>query len=120
MVYPVWIITDPCLGTHRSLWRFAKFYTPLKKAFVRLRLPKGSEKTGANELRAKPPKTIFQMLKAQIVDPMVLILMGAAAFSAVLREWTEAVVIFAIVFVNAGIGMVQEKKPSGRWRRCAI
>lgn len=50
------------------------------------------------------------MLKAQIVDPMVLILMGAAAFSAVLREWTEAVVIFAIVFVNAGIGMVQEKK----------
>ena len=59
---------------------------------------------------AKPPKTIFQMLKAQIVDPMVLILMGAAAFSAVLREWTEAVVIFAIVFVNAGIGMVQEKK----------
>lgn len=67
-------------------------------------------KNGRNELRAKPPKTIFQMLKAQIVDPMVLILMGAAAFSAVLREWTEAVVIFAIVFVNAGIGMVQEKK----------
>lgn len=65
---------------------------------------------GPNELRAKPPKTIFQMLKAQIIDPMVLILIGAAVLSAVLREWTEAAVIFAIVALNAVIGIVQEKK----------
>ena len=65
---------------------------------------------GRNELRAKPPKSVLQMLKAQIADPMVLILVGAAAFSAILREWTEAAVIFAIVVVNAIIGIVQEKK----------
>lgn len=68
------------------------------------------EKHGRNELRSKPPKTILQMLKAQIVDPMVLILIGAAAFSAILQEWTEAAVIFIIVIVNAVIGIVQEKK----------
>ena len=67
-------------------------------------------KNGRNELRAKPPKTVWQMLKAQIVDPMVLILIGAAVFSAVLQEWTEAAVIFIIVIVNAIIGIVQEKK----------
>lgn len=67
-------------------------------------------KNGRNELRSKPPKTVFQMLKAQILDPMVLILIGAAAFSAVLQEWTEAAVIFAIVILNAVIGIVQEKK----------
>lgn len=67
-------------------------------------------KNGRNELRSKPPKTIFQMLKAQIIDPMVLILIGAAAFSAVLQEWTEAIVIFSIVVLNALIGIVQEKK----------
>ena len=50
------------------------------------------------------------MLKAQIVDPMVLILIGAAALSAILQEWTEAAVIFIIVIVNAVIGIVQEKK----------
>ena len=50
------------------------------------------------------------MLKAQLVDPMVLILIGAAAFSAILQEWTEAAVIFVIVIVNAVIGIVQEKK----------
>ncbi len=65
---------------------------------------------GRNELRAKPPKTVYQMLLAQILDPMVLILMGAAAFSAVLQQWTEAAVIFAIVLINAAIGIVQEKK----------
>ncbi len=67
-------------------------------------------KNGRNELRSKPPKTILQMLRAQIVDPMVLILIGAAVFSAVLQEWTEAAVIFAIVVINAVIGIVQEKK----------
>lgn len=50
------------------------------------------------------------MLKAQIVDPMVLILIGAAVFSAILQEWTEATVIFTIVVINAIIGIVQEKK----------
>ena len=68
------------------------------------------KKYGRNELRSKPPKTILQMLKAQIIDPMVLILIGAAAFSAILQEWTEAAVIFIIVIVNAVIGIVQEKK----------
>ncbi len=68
------------------------------------------KKYGRNELRSKPPKTILQMLKAQIIDPMVLILIGAATFSAILQEWTEAAVIFIIVIVNAVIGIVQEKK----------
>lgn len=67
-------------------------------------------KHGRNELRSKPPKSILQMLKEQIIDPMILILIGAAIFSAVLREWTEAIVIFTIVIVNAVIGIVQEKK----------
>ncbi len=68
------------------------------------------EQYGRNELRAKPPKTILQMLKEQILDPMVLILIAAAVVSAVLQEWTEAIVIFSIVVLNAVIGIVQEKK----------
>lgn len=68
------------------------------------------QKNGYNELRAKPPKTILQMLWTQISDPMVLILVGAAVFSGILREWIEAVVIATIVVVNAVIGIVQEKK----------
>ena len=67
-------------------------------------------RNGRNELRSKPSKTLFQMMKAQIMDPMVLILIGAGIFSAILQEWTEAAVIFFIVVINAVIGIVQEKK----------
>lgn len=68
------------------------------------------QKYGRNELHSRPPKTVLQMLKAQIIDVMVLILIGAAVFSAILQEWTEAGVIFAIVILNAIIGIVQERK----------
>ena len=68
------------------------------------------KKNGRNELCAKPPKTILQMLKEQIFDAMVLILIGAAMLSAILQEWTEAAVIFIIVIFNAIIGIIQEKK----------
>ncbi len=65
---------------------------------------------GRNELRQKPRKKVSQMLKEQVTDPMVLILIGAAVFSAVLQQWTEATVILTIVVLNAFIGILQEKK----------
>lgn len=68
------------------------------------------KRNGKNQLRAKPAKSILQMLKAQITDPMILILVGASALSAVLQEWTEAAVIFFIVVLNAVISIVQETK----------
>lgn len=68
------------------------------------------KQNGKNELRARPPRTLGQMLRAQILDPMVLILIGAAVLSAALQEWTEAAVIGLIVVLNAVIGIVQEKK----------
>ncbi len=68
------------------------------------------KQNGKNELCARPPRTLGQMLRAQILDPMVLILIGAAVLSAALQEWTEAAVIGLIVVLNAVIGIVQEKK----------
>ena len=94
-------------------WKLTEVYETLHTSEEGLGDAEAAErlkKYGRNELRSKPPKTILQMLKAQIIDPMVLILIGAAAFSAILQEWTEAAVIFIIVIVNAVIGIVQEKK----------
>ncbi|MBS6628459.1 MAG: cation-translocating P-type ATPase [Clostridiales bacterium] len=65
---------------------------------------------GPNVLRAKPSKSVWQMLREQLSDPMVLILIAASVLSAALQEWTEAAVIFLIVLVNAVIGIAQEKK----------
>lgn len=68
------------------------------------------KKYGLNVLNKKPPKSILNMLKEQIFDPMILILLGAATFSALLNEWVEAGVIFFIVIINSIIGIIQEKK----------
>lgn len=68
------------------------------------------KKYGHNLLKEKPPKSILNMLKEQIFDPMILILLGAASFSALLNEWVEAGVIFFIVIINSIIGIIQEKK----------
>ena len=65
---------------------------------------------GPNELSSKPPKTLAAMVREQLGDPMVLILLVAAALSALLQEWAEAGIIFVIVVVNAVIGIVQERK----------
>lgn len=45
---------------------------------------------GPNELASKPPKTLGAMVREQLGDPMVLILVVAAVLSALLREWAEA------------------------------
>ena len=68
------------------------------------------KKYGHNVLNKKPPKSILNMFKEQIFDPMILILLGAATFSALLNEWVEAGVIFFIVIINSIIGIIQEKK----------
>lgn len=65
---------------------------------------------GRNELNHKTSRNIIQMIRSQIRDPMILILIGAAILSCFLNEWTEGGVILAIVVLNSVIGIVQEKK----------
>ena len=67
-------------------------------------------KHGPNELTAKKPRTLGQMIREQVMDPMILILLAAAVLSGLLQEWVEAGIIAAIVVVNATIGIVQERK----------
>ncbi len=65
---------------------------------------------GANEFTAKKPKTKLSMFLSQLNDPMIYILFVAAAISLFLREVGDAVIILAVVLLNAIIGMTQEAK----------
>lgn len=68
------------------------------------------KENGYNELCQKKQKSIMAMLKEQLTDVMILILIGAAGLSALLNEWTEAIVILVIVALNATVSIIQEKK----------
>lgn len=66
------------------------------------------EEYGPNELQAAKQRSRMAIFLAQFKDVMILILALAAVVSFVLGETTDALVILAIIVVNAGIGYYQE------------
>lgn len=73
------------------------------------------EKHGPNRLQEAKKITNFQRFLQQLKDPMLLILMAAAAVSAVTsilsgEKLTEVIIILAVVLLNAVLGVVQESK----------
>ena len=65
---------------------------------------------GENILREKKKKPFFAKILDQFKDFMVIILIIASAVSGALGEWVDAIVIIAIVIINAILGVVQEGK----------
>ncbi|MGD9613204.1 MAG: cation-translocating P-type ATPase [Kiritimatiellia bacterium] len=63
---------------------------------------------GPNELRETISRPAWRMLLAQFVEPMILILVGAAVLSLFLGDLTEAVAILAIVVLFGVLGFIQE------------
>ena len=73
------------------------------------------EKHGPNRLQEAKKITNLQRFLQQLKDPMLLILMAAAAVSAVTSilsgdKLTEVIIILAVVLLNAILGVVQESK----------
>lgn len=68
------------------------------------------EKNGLNEIENKKQKTILEMLIEQLKDRMILILLLASILSFILGEYAEGIVILIIIFINALISIIQEKK----------
>ena len=65
---------------------------------------------GYNKLKEKKSKNIVQRFVDQLKDFMVIILIVAAVISFFLGETTDAMIIIAIVILNATLGVVQESK----------
>ena len=74
------------------------------------------EKFGPNKLAEGKKPTLLQRFLTQLKDPMLIILMIAAAVSALTgmlsgeSEWAEVIIIVAVVLLNAILGVVQESK----------
>jgi Ca2+-transporting ATPase len=65
---------------------------------------------GRNELARAPRSPWWRRFAGQFADLTVCILIAAAVISGVLGDWLDAVVILAIVVLNAGLGYIQEER----------
>lgn len=65
---------------------------------------------GANELAEKPRDPLWRKFVSQLNNFLVLILLAAGLLSLAVGEVTDAVVILAIVLLNAVVGVIQENK----------
>ncbi len=66
------------------------------------------EQYGPNALQEKKKHSALSMFLGQFTDFMILILLAAAVISGAIGEILDAVIILAIVFLNAVMGFVQE------------
>ena len=74
------------------------------------------EENGKNRLEAAKGKSIIRRFLEQLADPMIIILLAAAAISGVLAamepegEFVDVIIILAVVIINAVLGVYQESK----------
>ena len=74
------------------------------------------EKYGPNKLKEGEKPTLLQRFLQQLKDPMLIILLIAAAVSALTGmlagepEWAEVIIILVVVLLNAILGVFQESK----------
>lgn len=65
---------------------------------------------GTNQLKEPKKKSVIAAFFEQLSDPLIYILLAAAAISIFLNEISDAVIILVVVLMNAAVGLIQEGK----------
>ncbi len=65
---------------------------------------------GANRLPDRPGTPLWRRVVAQLRDPLVVVLLVAAALTVGTGDWTDAAVIALVITVNTAVGVAQEVK----------
>ncbi|WP_227999594.1 cation-translocating P-type ATPase [Nocardia australiensis] len=68
----------------------------------------GRARDGANVLPQRPPVPWWRRVAAQLRDPLIVVLLVAAALTVVAGDWTDMSVIVLVVVVNTAVGVGQE------------
>ncbi len=68
------------------------------------------DKYGFNEIEDKEKVPTWKLFLETFKDPMVIVLLAAAAVQILIGEWVESIIIFLVLLINAVISVVQTRK----------
>lgn len=85
-----------------------RFSTNTDTGLSRVEVENRLKKYGYNQLEEKEGISPLWVFFGQFNDFIVWILLAAVIVSGVLKEWVDALAIFAIIIINAVIGFIQE------------
>jgi Mg2+-importing ATPase len=70
------------------------------------------QRSGPNTIADDPREGALALAARQLANPLVLMLVFAAALSLVLRDWLDAMLVLVIVLASAALGFAQEWRAS--------
>jgi Ca2+-transporting ATPase len=95
----------------QEIQEISKFYgTNLEQGLEQGEVAKRQESHGLNKLDEEKPVSLISRFLHQMKDFMILVLIAAAVISFILGERIDAIIIMAIVIVNAVLGVFQEER----------
>ena len=83
-------------------------HTDVEKGLSLTEAQKRLETDGRNEMQSAGEKNLLESFFGQLKDPLIYVLLAAAAVSVVLKEISDAVIIGVVVLLNAVVGLIQE------------
>ena len=70
------------------------------------------DKYGENKIASQKRKSIFSMFFGHLNDALIYVLMGAVVITIFMNEYVDAIIIIAVILINATLGVVQEIRAS--------
>jgi Ca2+-transporting ATPase len=65
---------------------------------------------GANVMPAQPPTPLWRRVIQQLRDPLILVLLVAAALTIATGDWPDTTVILLVIAVNTTVGVAEEMR----------
>jgi P-type Ca2+ transporter type 2C len=87
-----------------------KFDTSLRDGLSSAEAQRRLAEHGPNKLSEGKRRSLGLLIVEQLNNPLIYILMAAAVVSILLGEVPDAIIIFAVIGINAIVGVVQESK----------
>lgn len=99
----------------KSLQEVFEYYESFEKGLSSNEALNRLDKNGKNKLKEPKKQSLVLMFLSQFKDTMVILLLIASLFSAVIsfishESYVDTIIILVIVFINAILSFIQEKK----------